>query len=258
MPGTMSIELFNTICYIWLAIAIVVHVVMFFVTAPFGRHTTTKWGPSINNKWAWILMELPSLAVMLYFLMSGTYSLTTYAWVLFAFWIFHYSNRTFIYPFRIRPTAKKMPLVIMLNGVLFNIMNAGLNGYFLAELTSSESYDIDWLLAPTTLFGALLFVTGMAINWRADHILIHLRKPGEEGYKIPKGFLFNYISSPNLFGEILEWTGFAIMAWNLPALTFAVWTFANLVPRAKNHHDWYRRRFPDYPTNRKAVFPFIF
>ena len=254
----MSMELFNIICYVWLGTAVIIHVIMFFVTAPFGRHTTTKWGPSVNNKLAWIIMELPSLGIMTYFLLQGTNSFTSYAWVLFGLWIFHYANRTLVYPFRIRPTAKKMPLVIMLNGILFNLMNAGLNGYFLAELSTSGQYNESWLLAPTTIIGGMLFLAGLTINWRADHILINLRKPGEEGYRIPGGFLFDYISSPNLFGEILEWAGFAIMAWNLPALTFAVWTYANLVPRAKNHHDWYHQRFEDYPKSRKIVFPYIF
>lgn len=37
-----------------------------------------------------------------------------------------------------------------------------------------------------------------------------------------------------------------------------LWTFANLVPRAKNHHDWYRRTFPDDPKERMVVFPGVF
>ena len=233
----MSLETLNIICYIWLGIAIVVHITMFFVTAPFGRHTTTKWGPMVDNKLAWFLMELPSLAIMGYFLVFGTYSFDSYVWILFALWIFHYTNRTLIYPFRIKATDKKMPLVIMLNAILFNLMNAGLNGYFLAELANPTTYSSDWLSSPQFIFGGILFVLGVMINWRSDTILINLRKPGETGYKIPKGFLFDYISSPNLFGELIEWTGFAIMAWNLPGLTFMVWTFANLVPREKNHHD---------------------
>ncbi len=151
-----------------------------------------------------------------------------------------------------------MPLVIVLNAILFNLMNAGLNGYYLAELVPSEDYLTDWFYTPHFIIGSILFIAGMAINWKADAILINLRKPGETGYKIPKGYLFDYISSPNLFGEIIEWCGFALMAWNLPALTFAVWTFANLVPRAKNHHDWYLNKFSDYPKERKAVFPFVF
>ncbi|MBI3135764.1 MAG: DUF1295 domain-containing protein [Bacteroidetes bacterium] len=254
----MNVETLYLICYIWLGIAIAVHVTMFFITAPFGRHTTTKWGPMVDNKLAWFIMELPSLGIMLYFLMFGTLSFQSYVWILFSLWIFHYLNRTFIYPLRIRATEKKMPLVIVLNGILFNVMNAGLNGYFLSELANSSDYQQVWLTSPHFILGAVLFVTGMTINWKSDSILIHLRKPGETGYKIPHGFLFDYVSSPNLFGELVEWSGFALMAWNLPALTFMIWTFANLVPRAKNHHDWYHQRFPDYPKERKAVFPFIF
>lgn len=151
-----------------------------------------------------------------------------------------------------------MPLVIVLNAILFNLMNAGLNGYYLAELAPADDYSAQWFYTPHFIMGIILFVAGMAINWKADSILINLRKPGETGYKVPKGFLFDYISSPNLFGEIIEWSGFALMAWNLPAITFMVWTFANLVPRAKNHHDWYHSKFPDYPKERKAVIPFIF
>ncbi len=254
----MNLSTLEIICYVWLAIAIGVHITMFFITAPFGRHTSKNWGPMIDNKLGWVIMEAPSLLIMTYFLFFGTYSFQSYAWILFGLWIFHYFNRTLIYPVRIKATDKKMPLFIALNAILFNLMNAGLNGYFLAELADPSKYGSNWITSPLFIVGAFLFVVGMTINWRADHLLINLRKPGETGYKIPRGFLFEYISSPNLFGELIEWAGFAVMAWNLPALTFMVWTFANLVPRAKNHHDWYKNKFRDYPKERKAVFPFLF
>ena len=99
---------------------------------------------------------------------------------------------------------------------------------------------------------------GAGINIHSDQILLSLRKPGETGYKIPKGGMFKWISCPNLFGEILEWSGFAILCWNLPALGFAVWTAANLIPRALSHHKWYLEKFSDYPKERKAVIPGIF
>ena len=254
----MSVQTLYFISYIWLAIAIIVHITMFFVTAPFGRHTSEKWGISINNKIAWIVMEAPSLLIMLYFLLRGANSFNSYVWILFALWIIHYINRTFIYPLRIKATPKKMPLAIAASGACFNLVNAGLNGYYLSTLAPIDNYNESWLMSPSFIIGGLMFVCGLIINWRADTILINLRKPGETGYKIPRGFLFDYISSPNLFGEIIEWSGFALMAFNLPALTFMVWTFANLVPRAKNHHDWYHQHFADYPKERKIVFPFLF
>lgn len=76
----------------------------------------------------------------------------------------------------------------------------------------------------------------MFINHKSDNILMTLRKPGETGYKIPTGFLYEYISCPNYFGEIMEWIGYAILGWNLPALAFAIFTFANIGPRAIAHH----------------------
>jgi len=251
-------ENFEIVCYVWLSLAFVVHVAMFFITAPFGRHTSSKWGAMLNNKLGWFIMELPSLLIMVYFLSFGSRSLDSYVWILFAFWIFHYANRTLIYPLRIRATEKKMPVFILANAIFFNLMNAGLNGYFLSEMSLQNNYSLNWLTSWNFILGVFLFMAGMVINWMADGILIGLRKPGETGYKIPRGFLFKYVSSPNLMGELIEWSGFALMAWNLPALTFMVWTFANLVPRAKNHHDWYLEKFPDYPKNRKVIFPFLF
>lgn len=246
------------ICYTWIGIAILVHITMFYVKAPFGRHTTDKWGVTINNKLGWFIMELPSLLIMIFFLVRGISNGIGFAWILFAIWIFHYSNRTIIYPIRMKATPKRIPLVIVTSAIFFNLVNAGVNGYYLSYIASPDNYEWQWLNSWHFIAGAILFITGMAINWKSDDMLIKLRKKGDTGYTIPRGFLFEYISSPNLFGEIVEWSGFALMAWNLPALTFAIWTYANLVPRAKNHHDWYHQKFNDYPLNRKIIFPFIY
>ena len=254
----MNLETLEYITYAWIAVALIVHVTMFFIKAPFGRHTSEKWGRSVDNKLGWFIMELPSLSIMVYFLFRGINADSSYVWILFVLWIIHYINRTFIYPLRIKPTPKKMPVFIVGSGIFFNIVNAGLNGYYLSELAPPALYDYHWLVSTNFILGIILFFGGMFINWKSDTILISLRKRGEIGYKIPKGFLFDFISTPNLFGEIIEWTGFAIMAWNLPAFSFMIWTSANLVPRSKNHHDWYHQNFTDYPKERKIVFPFIY
>jgi hypothetical protein len=102
-----------------------------------------------------------------------------------------------------------------------------------------------------------LFFSGLIINWKADNILINLRKPTKQVYKIPGGWLFNKVSCANLFGELIEWFGFGILCWNLPAFTFFIWTAANLIPRALAHHKWYKEKFNDYPLNRKAIIPYV-
>ncbi|RLD40568.1 MAG: 3-oxo-5-alpha-steroid 4-dehydrogenase, partial [Bacteroidetes bacterium] len=148
-----------------------------------------------------------------------------------------------------------MPLAIVGLAILFNIFNGFFNGYWFGYLT--PRYDNSWLLEPKFIAGAVLLLTGMLINVSSDQKLLSLRKGEHTGYYIPYGGMFKYVSSPNLFGEILEWLGWAMMSWCLPSFSFALWTMANLLPRALDHHRWYRKRFPDYPKERKAVIPFI-
>lgn len=56
---------------------------------------------------------------------------------------------------------------------------------------------------------------------------------------------------------IMEFPGFAMMTWSPAALVFALWTFFNLIPRALDHHKWYRANFPEYPPERKAILPHL-
>lgn len=248
----MTLDTFNHLCVIWAAVGIGSFILLQFVTAPYGRHLKNGWGPQLSNRTGWIIMEAPSLLIILYFYLTSDQS--AYAGLLSILWIIHYTNRTLVYPFRIRTRGKKMPWVIVLSAIFFNCVNAGLNGYFLAHFDPYETTAFaDW----NFYAGITLFVSGFLINQISDHMLIHLRKPGELGYKIPRGFLFKYISCPNLFGELMQWSGFAIMAWNYPALSFLIWTAANLIPRALGHHKWYKKHFDDYPENRKSLIPGI-
>ncbi len=248
----MTLETINLISIIWALIGIASFVLLQYVTAPYGRHVKKGWGPEISNKLGWVIMEAPSFFIILYFYLSSNQS--AYASILSLLWLVHYLNRTFIYPFRIRTKGKKMPLIIVGSAIFFNCMNAGLNGYFLAHF---ESYGLNSFYQWNFILGLLLFISGFFINQKSDHILIHLRKPGETNYKIPSGFLFKFVSCPNLFGELLQWTGYVIMAWNLPAFSFLIWTAANLIPRALGHHKWYQNHFDEYPKNRKAMIPGI-
>ena len=54
-----------------------------------------------------------------------------------------------------------------------------------------------------------------------------------------EGGLFEYVSGANFLGESIEWTGFAICAWTLPALALSIWTWVNIgFCRAVNHHQY--------------------
>ena len=64
-----------------------------------------------------------------------------------------------------------------------------------------------------------------------------------------------FIFEDPYLGEIIEWVGWGTATWSLPSLVFAVWTVANLVPRSRSHHLWYKQRFSTYPFERKALIP---
>jgi 3-oxo-5-alpha-steroid 4-dehydrogenase 1 len=138
----------------------------------------------------------------------------------------------------------------------FNGVNGALNGWFLSEM-GTHLHSNAWLVDPRFIVGILLFAAGFFLAKHSDAILGNLRKPGETGYKIPQGGAYRFVSCPNYLGEMLQWTGFAIAGWSLPALAFVCFTAANLIPKALSSHRWYREKFSDYPSSRKAVIPFL-
>ena len=248
---------FNIFLYAWMGLAVVIFIFMIVlkITAPYGRYTREGWGAFIGNRAAWVLMEIPSLILFMIFFLTGSLQHDMITWFFFAVWVFHYTNRSLIYPFRTRTQKKKMPLSVMFMGMFFNLVNASTNGYYLGYI--QPVYPAGWWHDPRFLAGVVIYLAGVVMNWWADGRLISLRKNSGTGYAIPYGGMFRYVSCPNYLGEMMEWGGFALMAWNLPALAFFVWTLSNLLPRALNHHAWYRKKFPEYPGKRKAVVPFV-
>ncbi len=251
----ISEQVFNYLLYAWMGMAVVVFFILKKVVVPYGRHTSDSWGLKINNRVGWVIMEIPVLIVFSWFFFSGNVTKSAPVYVFYFLFAFHYINRIFIFPVKIKSKSKQMPVVIVLFAICFNLINGFFNGFWLGSLT--HIYDHSWFYDPRFVTGFLLFIVGMYLNITSDNKLIRLRKGGKSGYYIPHGGLFNYVSSPNLLGEIIEWTGWAILCWNMPAASFALWTMANLIPRAQNHHEWYIDKFSDYPANRKAIFPKI-
>ncbi|MBN2309562.1 MAG: DUF1295 domain-containing protein [Candidatus Hydrogenedentes bacterium] len=239
-----------------LACAAGVFVLLHFVTAPYGRHARTGWGPSIGSVSGWVLMETPAVAVFAAFFLSGHGCRPGWVWVFVALWEFHYVQRALVFPFRLREAGKRIPVLIVVFGIIFNVYNGYLNGRYLG--VHGGAYGPAWFADPRFLAGAAAFAAGMAINLHSDHILRNLRQPGESGYRIPQGGLFRWVSCPNYFGETLAWAGWAVATWSLPGLFFAVWTAANLLPRARAHHRWYLAHFAEYPTARKAIVPYLY
>ena len=236
-----------------LGFAVIVFVLLFFISAPYGKFSRKGWGPVIRSKWAWMVMELPSPSLMLlFFIISDKKNLPQI--IFMVLWLGHYLHRTFIYPFLQSGREKAYPVLLVMMAIIFNCLNGFVNGYGVFNI---YDYDISYLPGWNFIAGILIFIAGFIINKISDEKLRNLRKQNPSEYVIPHGWMFRYISSPHFFGEIIEWTGWAIITWSLPGLAFAVFTFANLFPRAISSHKWYKSHFPEYPAGRKAIIPFI-
>jgi 3-oxo-5-alpha-steroid 4-dehydrogenase 1 len=246
---------FYILLFSFVGLSAVVFVALLFIVAPYGRHERVGFGPRLNATLGWIAMEAPAPILFAAYFVFGPRPIEPVLWVFLVLWELHYFHRAFVFPFRRRSQAQTMPVVIMLLGFLFNCTNSYINGRYLTVL--SEPYSNTWFFDPRFLGGAIIFLIGLTINQHSDLILFRLRKPGDAGYHIPTGGLYRFISAPNYFGEIVEWFGYALLTWSPAALVFAVWTVANLLPRGISHHRWYKEKFPDYPSDRKAIIPFL-
>jgi 3-oxo-5-alpha-steroid 4-dehydrogenase 1 len=246
---------FDGIIVAWLVLAAGVFVALFFVAAPYGRHIRKGWGLTLPNRLGWIIMESCSALLFGLFFVLGDHRNTATAVAFLLMWEAHYIHRALIYPLMLKGAGKRIPVLIVLFGLVFNTGNAYLNGRWLFSL--SGGYPDAWLRDPRFIVGAMLFIAGFIVNRHSDSVLRSLRKNGETGYAVPYGGFFRWVSSPNYLGEVAIWTGWAIATWSLPGLTFALWTAANLVPRARANHRWYRQTFPDYPAERCALIPGI-
>jgi 3-oxo-5-alpha-steroid 4-dehydrogenase 1 len=233
--------------------AVIVFILLFFISAPYGKFSRRGWGPEVPAKWAWMIMESPSpTLIILFSIFSDQKSLPQILFMVA--WLSHYLHRTLIYPFRQSGREKAYPFILVIMAFIFNCLNGFVNGYGVFNL---ETYSDSWLLSWQFITGATLFITGFIINKTADEKLRSLRTQNPQEYQIPEGWLFRYISCPHYFGEIVEWGGWALLTWSLPGLAFFMFTFANLFPRAISSHKWYKAQFSGYPADRKAIIPFI-
>ena len=252
------LALYTNFLWVMAAIAVVVFVALHFFEAGYGYLFDRRYGPPVPNKVGWVVMESPVFVAM-----AVLWALSDRQWeaaplVLFAMFQLHYFQRSFVFPLLMRGRSK-MPLGIVALGFIFNTLNALMQGGWIFYL-APEGYYADWFSRPFIYVGAAVFFAGMFINWQADYIIRHLRKEGDTRHYIPRGGMFRYVSSANYFGELVEWTGFAIASWSWAGVVFVLWTFANLAPRSASLYKRYEKEFGEEFTSlgRKRIIPFIY
>lgn len=251
--------LYDVLLITQIASSLLIFILLFFVNAPYGKYYAKRWGASINPRLGWIAMEFPAFITLLVMFIAGGAYKNFVLTVFIVIWEIHYIRRTFIFPFQII-TKKKMSVLIPILSVVFNTMNGYINGYYLFINDGSfEKYSFSWIFTPQFIVGCSIFIVGLVININSDSILRKLRLTGDGEYYIPNEGLHKYVANPNYFGELLEWIGWAVLTWSPAGAAFALFTFANLSPRAQKNKLWYREKFgSSYPKERKAIIPYLF
>ena len=255
----ISVHAFNVFLMVMAAIAVVVFVCLFFVDAGYGKFYKPEWGPTVGNKLGWMLMEAPVFVAMLALWWFSDRRSDAVRIIFLLLFELHYFHRSFIFPLQIRGRSR-MPLSIILMGALFNTLNAFMQGGWIFYFSPADYYSSGWIISLPFILGTVIFFVGMAVNIQSDSIIRNLRKPGDTAHYLPKGGMFRYVTSANYFGEFVEWVGFAILTWSWAGAVFALWTFANLAPRAARIYNLYSREFPDdLDTHKtKRMIPFIY
>ena len=219
--------------------------------------------PVIPSRISWIIQECPCVFVTIFFLIYYHENLNLKNILVTAPFLIHYIHRTFIFPFVIH-SSKNNPLEITLMAFTFCFFNALMINRSIFCLIIDYIEENFWL---HYFYGLATFGLGMYINIHSDYSMIKQRNANKDTnnkYIIPRGFMYELISCPNYFGELVEWLGFFVLSNSFSGLVFFVSTFANLFPRAIQYHQWYKNKFKDefhsdkILTQRKAIVPFLF
>ncbi|CCO17365.1 predicted protein [Bathycoccus prasinos] len=161
------------------------------------------------------------------------------------------------------------------SAILFNFFNGKFIASELRAIGGIRRSQDDVLFK----LGLVLAVFGALVNVVSDEILLRRRRANTRAtpsraaarrhsvvstnksskYILPNGFFFDYVLCPNYLGEFIEWLGLAVATNNLALRAFALWTFANLFPRAVNYRRWYVDTFGEKAVgkHRKAFLPFL-
>lgn len=122
-------------------------------------------------------------------------------------------------------------------------------------------------------FGLAAFSIGELGNLYHHYILSTLRKDGpvksnsaakkddsfdiKANYSVPTGGLFDYVTMPHYFFELIAWLGIACVSQDINVYLVFASMFTYLLTRAKATKTWYLKNVDNYPKSRNVLVPFI-
>lgn len=256
-------SIYDFILLISFIIVILASLGSIILIAPYGRFAINS-GIELNPKIGWWLMEIMATISFIFFYPQGPNAFKPVPLIFASLYLIHYANRGWYFPFSLRvdPNSKSsFSILVVISGFFVTSLHGYLNAMWYSKYCTYLNYE--WLTTPTCIFGLILYEVSFWSTIYCESIIRNLRdvnpsKSTTQRYKIPKGFLFEYVTSAQYFTELLGFLGWAIMTWSPAGLFIFSISCANLIPRAIGTHKWYLEKFKDtYPKNRKILIPFI-
>ena len=150
------------------------------VPTPYGRFFKENiWGPTLDEKNAWAIMEATGLVMFLVFYFAYGCNKFSYMPLIFlGLWSFHYINRALIYPYLImKQKKKKFPLILVILGFFYLSMFSYLNS---KNVSCNPKYTTEWIKSPAFIIGTIIFFIGFIINVWSDVKIRFMKKKLDE------------------------------------------------------------------------------
>jgi hypothetical protein len=244
---------------------------------------------AIPQRLSHVLSDFPSGVVgmlLMYFLLPvPDYSVRAYCCahrsapsvVMLSLWVVHYVHRGLLHPFLMRYRDKNVDVGICIGGLIPNwtfAMAIALHLVYGGYQSPEYFYDARFII------GLALFAAGFALNRWADLRLSSLRASSASpwantsggassaerssssscpAYRVPRGGCFELVCNPNYLGELVQWSGYAVLTSSLAGVLWALFGLSTFLPRSMATRRWYSQKFSEseLPENWKALIPFV-
>ena len=149
-----------------ISILLIVISSLFFsnIPTPYGRFFKEDiWGPSIDEKKAWAIMEATGLIMfILFYFILGKNNFNIVPLIFLGIWSFHYINRSIIYPYFImKQKYKQFPLILVIFGFFYLSLFSYINAI---NISSNPKYIDSWIKTPQFIIGCTLFSIGFILT----------------------------------------------------------------------------------------------
>jgi hypothetical protein len=240
--------------YAFILGAALVVVVTFRPIFPYGKtytRGTALLKLEMPDRLAFMLVTLPPLLIFLYaHLYFPNGNLLSPASLCY---VAHYVHRSLIYPWFRSSFSKRWPL----ESVLYHAITNTLCATIAFHQTIFGLGNMHWTLQAVLTLCFVSSAVGAALH---DYRVCGLRRSGENGYQIPRGLLFKWVSGPQYLCELIQWLLFMpFLGYGFPMATFAVYHLVNITGRAEAVHEAYVRKLfkNKYPEERTPYIPLL-